>query len=279
MRAEFGVRTSASSAEPRAESDYMSRFVVLTHDHPKLHWDFMLEREGVLRTWRLAQPPDTQGVIRAEALPDHRIAYLDYEGPVSRNRGTVQRWDAGTYETVKSTRQGLAVDLAGEKLAGVIALRQSLHFWSFWQLPPGGPDRVIEIPQLLTRLIAEGRWPATGADVIEQELSPLVSKDRVSLLAPEETQICLYPPPFHTVRELALDDPFWCEPLSDPSAIDFDQVVAIGDFGIGSDSPILLDCPENFENPRVIRLRCSERENKWVLMAEDFPTFVNVLGL
>src|ERR1700722_11548052 len=258
----------------------MARFVVLTHDHPKLHWDFMLEHEGALRTWRLASPPDTDCPIYVERLGDHRIAYLDYEGPVSRNRGNVQRWDAGTYETVESTRHRVTVDLAGEKLAGVISLRQSLSLWRFWRLPPKGPGRVIALPQLLTQLIAEGRWPGTGANVVEQEFSPLVSKGRVSLLAPEEGVICLHPPPFRTVRELAIDEPFWCEPWSDPSAIDFDLAIAIGDFGIGSDAPILLDYRGNVDHPRVVRLEWFARpDNKWVPMADDFPTFVNVLGL
>ncbi|MCS7047501.1 MAG: hypothetical protein NZO58_14185, partial [Gemmataceae bacterium] len=77
----------------------MPRYVILEHDHPALHWDFMLERGDVLRTWRLPAPPSI-GKIAAQALADHRRAYLDYEGPVSGNRGTVRRWDAGTYATI-----------------------------------------------------------------------------------------------------------------------------------------------------------------------------------
>jgi hypothetical protein len=276
----------------------MPRFVVLTHDHPTLHWDFMLEHEGVLRTWRLAQPPDTQGAICAEALPDHRLAYLDYEGPVSGDRGTVERWDAGTYNTLEWASNRVVVDLAGKKLAGVAPLRrhsakgcisnlpaQTLaridRIWTFWRLPSEGPKRAIEIPRLLTRLIAEGRWPTTRTEVGEQSRQPLVSEERVRLLAPEESLIHLNAPPFLTVREDALQNSAWCEPWSDPSGIDFDLAVYIGDFAIGSDSAILLDYRESLDHPRVIRLRWSAngRDNKWVLMAGDFATFVNVLGL
>src|SRR5262249_60769057 len=46
-------RSSRVVAEPRA----MPRYVVLEHDHPGLHWDFMLEAGAVLRTWRLSAPP------------------------------------------------------------------------------------------------------------------------------------------------------------------------------------------------------------------------------
>ena len=71
----------------------MPRFVILTHDHPHLHWDFMLEADGVLKTWRLQDEPlpGRKFETPAEPLPDHRIAYLDYEGPVSNNRGIVTR--------------------------------------------------------------------------------------------------------------------------------------------------------------------------------------------
>lgn len=76
----------------------MPRYVILTHDHPFPHWDLMLEDGGVLRTWRLLAEPAAGQVVRAEQLADHRLAYLDYEGPVSGGRGSVARWDHGTYE-------------------------------------------------------------------------------------------------------------------------------------------------------------------------------------
>jgi hypothetical protein len=102
----------------------MPRFAVLTHDHPILHWDFLLEQGEKLRTWRLAQPPDAAGPIDAEALADHRLAYLDYEGPVSGDRGEVRRWDRGEYEIIESTRERLVVRLEGERLRGEASLER-----------------------------------------------------------------------------------------------------------------------------------------------------------
>ena len=58
----------------------------------------MLEQDGVLRTWALAEEPAAQAEIAAEALGDHRLDYLEYEGPVSGDRGSVSRWDEGEYE-------------------------------------------------------------------------------------------------------------------------------------------------------------------------------------
>lgn len=106
----------------------MPQFVILTHTHPSLHWDLMLESGDSLRTWRLAETPPTQplshpikpaDVIKAESIADHRLAYLTYEGPVSRNRGRVDRWDAGTYELVAETESTITVKFRGGKLNGV----------------------------------------------------------------------------------------------------------------------------------------------------------------
>jgi hypothetical protein len=101
----------------------MPRFVVLTHDHPTLHWDLMLEAEGRLRTWRLAEVPEAGREIPAEPLPDHRLHYLDYEGPVSGNRGEVHRWDQGEYVLVTETPGQIEVRLSGAKLKGRAALK------------------------------------------------------------------------------------------------------------------------------------------------------------
>ena len=73
------------------------RYVVLEHDHPHLHWDFMLEANGVLWTWRLPSPPTAGLSVEAERIADHRLAYLDHDGPVSGGRGVARRWDRGTY--------------------------------------------------------------------------------------------------------------------------------------------------------------------------------------
>jgi hypothetical protein len=85
----------------------------------------MLQQGDVLRTWRLKEPPDAESPIIAEELPDHRLAYLDYEGPVSGGRGHVTRWDRGEYETVKSSPMRIVVCLAGECLRGDAVLERS----------------------------------------------------------------------------------------------------------------------------------------------------------
>jgi hypothetical protein len=80
------------------------RFVILQHDHPFLHWDFLLECGTTAATWRLLQTPATGIPLAAERLADHRLHYLSYEGPVTGNRGSVRRvwsgcWDGDLAET------------------------------------------------------------------------------------------------------------------------------------------------------------------------------------
>lgn len=110
----------------------MPRFVLLQHDHPFLHWDFMLEVGTVLRTWRLLDYPAAGQTSRAEALGDHRLTYLDYEGPVSGGRGAVERCDTGTYEAVEMVEDQCVVRLHGRRLCGLATLqRTTSDAWSF----------------------------------------------------------------------------------------------------------------------------------------------------
>jgi hypothetical protein len=100
----------------------MPRFVILEHNHPRLHWDLLLEDGDRLRGWRLAEAPSAGRTIAAEATPDHRILYLDYEGPVSGGRGQVLRWDAGEYALHQSGEFGLMLYLEGQRIHGPVLL-------------------------------------------------------------------------------------------------------------------------------------------------------------
>src|SRR5580704_5050456 len=96
----------------------MPRFVILEHDWPATHWDFLLEAGPVLRSWRLlSEPADGKEVI-VEANTQHRLFYLDYEGPVSGERGMVRRWDAGTFDWLVDESDRIVVELHGERLVG-----------------------------------------------------------------------------------------------------------------------------------------------------------------
>ena len=102
----------------------MPRFVLLEHDHPSLHWDLMLEVGEVLRTWRLDAIPRPGCTCHALQLPDHRLIYLDYEGPVSGDRGVVERIAGGEYVWVEDSACRVAILVQGEWLAGQLSLEK-----------------------------------------------------------------------------------------------------------------------------------------------------------
>ena len=104
----------------------MPRFIILEHDCPTPHFDFLLEAGDVLRAWRLDAPPACGEPVEAVANFDHRRIYLDYEGEVSGGRGTVRRWDAGTFEWVEDAPGRVVVELCGTQLTGRIELRYGL---------------------------------------------------------------------------------------------------------------------------------------------------------
>jgi hypothetical protein len=114
----------------------MPRFVILEHDYPSLHWDLMLETGNVLRTWRLANPPQPGKEVAAVYLAEHRRMYLDYEGPVSGDRGRVVRWDAGTYSIIENVDNLVSFLLEGGRVRGLAELtRRDESEWTFLLQP------------------------------------------------------------------------------------------------------------------------------------------------
>ncbi|HEY3922922.1 MAG TPA: non-homologous end-joining DNA ligase, partial [Gaiellaceae bacterium] len=103
-------------------------FVVQRHDARRLHYDFRLERDGVLASW--AVPKGVPAEVGAKALAvhveDHPLEYATFAGEIPAGQygaGTVEIWDRGTYELLEEKRNGqLTVRLAGERLQGVWTL-------------------------------------------------------------------------------------------------------------------------------------------------------------
>ena len=102
----------------------LERFVVLEHDWDGVHWDLMLERGEILRTWAVDAPIVPGVELPARALADHRRLYLEYEGPISGARGTVRRVDEGGYEALHWAPDRVVVRLRGVQLVGEVELRR-----------------------------------------------------------------------------------------------------------------------------------------------------------
>ena len=101
----------------------MPRFVILRHQMPPdsvrpSHWDLMLENEEYLMTWALPAIPENGEELHALPLQDHRLCYLDYEGPLTENRGTVTRHDYGSYKEISNGPEQYVIELQGQRLCG-----------------------------------------------------------------------------------------------------------------------------------------------------------------
>ena len=103
-------------------------FVVQRHDARRLHYDFRLERDGVLLSWAVPKgvPLETGQRNLAVHVEDHPLDYAGFEGEIPKGQygaGKVEIWDSGTYELLEEKRDGgLTVRLAGERLQGMWTL-------------------------------------------------------------------------------------------------------------------------------------------------------------
>lgn len=117
----------------------MPRFVLLRHETPPSfgrpsHWDLMLESGGRLRSWALLEQPDLAPSQNVEAIGDHRPAYLDYEGPVSGDRGDVRRVDGGELQWLVDSASEVIAILRGQHVRGRLTLRLEASDAQRWRL-------------------------------------------------------------------------------------------------------------------------------------------------
>jgi bifunctional non-homologous end joining protein LigD len=124
---DFGLTREPSGAAAAPSSSGRS-FVVQKHDARRLHYDFRLELDGVLKSWAVPKGPslDPKEKHLAVETEDHPLDYRDFEGEIPAGEyggGPVIVWDRGDWEPVGDPREGLAkghleLTLSGEKLRG-----------------------------------------------------------------------------------------------------------------------------------------------------------------
>ncbi len=138
-------RDFAKTAEPAGTiaKGTGRRFMVQKHDATRLHWDFRLEIDGVLKSWAVTRGPslDPNEKRLAVRTEDHPLSYADFEGTIPKGQyggGTVMLWDDGLWapiegKSAKDLDKGhLHFRLEGERMKGE---------WLLIRLKPRGREK------------------------------------------------------------------------------------------------------------------------------------------
>lgn len=136
-------RDFKDTSEPKgkAKKEHQFRFVVQRHDATRLHYDFRLELDGVLKSWAVPKGPSMNPADKrlAVMVEDHPVDYIDFAGTIPEGNygaGEVEVWDEGVFFPVNEAlekmteKQALAalkkgelkVFMKGKKLEGGFVL-------------------------------------------------------------------------------------------------------------------------------------------------------------
>jgi bifunctional non-homologous end joining protein LigD len=122
---DFSKTAEPAGAKPKTGGN---RFVVQKHAATRLHYDFRLELDGVLKSWAVTKGPslDPRDRRLAVEVEDHPIEYREFEGTIPKGQyggGTVMLWDRGTWQPIEDPHKGLKKGhllfrLDGERMKG-----------------------------------------------------------------------------------------------------------------------------------------------------------------
>src|SRR3989440_2761768 len=216
-----GKRDFSKTAEPKGGKPLpkqvrgASRFVIQKHDARRLHYDFRLQMEGVLKSWALPKGlPWHQGEKHlAVEVEDHPIEYETFEGIIPEGQyggGTVMVWDRGAYyvygeQPLKSLHEGkLHLVLAGEKAQGewtLVRIRGRDGEKNTWLIlktgdsvkPPSkkNEDRSVKSDRTMKQIAEErdAEWQSNRKDGDTTAKSRLNARIKAALKKKDKTQV------------------------------------------------------------------------------------------
>jgi DNA ligase D-like protein (predicted 3'-phosphoesterase) len=135
-------------------------FVIQEHHARRLHWDFRLERDGVLVSWAVPRGlPPAPGTNRlAVHTEDHPVEYAGFAGSIPYGEyggGEVTIWDRGTYTVKEWTDRKVEVTLSGSRVSGrYVLFHTDDRNWMIRRLDPPSDPGWRPLPEGLTPMLA-----------------------------------------------------------------------------------------------------------------------------
>jgi bifunctional non-homologous end joining protein LigD len=157
------MRDPAKTPEPvpsgKPATGQNNTFVIQEHHARRLHYDFRLERDGVLVSWAVPKNlPDSKSVNHlAVHTEDHPLEYATFEGTIPKGEygaGKVVIWDSGTYDTEKFRDDEVIVSLHGSRISGRYALIRTND--DQWLVHRMKDQKVFQFHELYPMLATEG---------------------------------------------------------------------------------------------------------------------------
>jgi bifunctional non-homologous end joining protein LigD len=134
-------------------------FVIQEHHATALHWDFRLERDGVLVSWAVPKglPMDPSTNHLAVQTEDHPLEYASFEGEIPKGEyggGRVILWDHGTYDCEKWTDREVKVVLHGSRVSGrYVLFKTGDKNWMIHRMDPPA-EGFVPLPTLIRPMLA-----------------------------------------------------------------------------------------------------------------------------
>ncbi len=197
-------RDFARTAEPEGKAAATPQgnvFIVQKHEARRLHWDFRLEVDGVLKSWAVTKGPSLDPAVKRLAVrtEDHPLGYATFEGTIPKGEyggGTVMLWDRGTWAPIAGKS---AADLEEGHLHFTLEGERMKGEWMLIRLKPrAGETR----ENWLLRKVTDS-FAADGDTLVEQALTSIVTGRSMAEIAAGEPAPATQDPPAKAPRKQA----------------------------------------------------------------------------